>query len=257
MSDELPTTADGAIRAYLFAIGFTLVLIGGEMMAEKDGSRFTIGLVLGIAALPVHLAWVFWERLKPRIGSRPLIELNSIATSPRWWFGGLFVLLSALVYSPVVQAPRWPTFPLSRTEMTTLPTTLRLQFNSVGSKPEGIEEHNIKWAITSYDEQRKETPDRKYVCDPNTVNQGITTTTPLFGQPQMNCSYVDFPNYHEVLNTILFLAFDQPISSKTIKLNAHGATIPKWDISTLNNRLATIYFHGEMAHMILDVEVVN
>lgn len=43
MAEEVPETADGAARAYLFAIGFTLVLIGGEMMAEKDGGRFWPG----------------------------------------------------------------------------------------------------------------------------------------------------------------------------------------------------------------------
>jgi len=37
MPDTIPDTADKGIREFLAAVGFTLVLIGGEMMAEKDG----------------------------------------------------------------------------------------------------------------------------------------------------------------------------------------------------------------------------
>ena len=254
MADEIPETADGAIRAYLFAIGFTLVLVGGDLMAEKDGTRFPIGVALVVLALPVHLGWVFWQRLKPRLGAGFLRELSTIAVSPKWWVGTLLIFLSALIFMPVVQIPRWPTLPFSRTELMTLPTSLRLQFNAVGEKPEEIEAHNLHWTVVSYDEQRKQTPDRKYVCDPNSLSGGITLTQPLLGQSiAPNCSYVDFPNYHEVINTILFLTFDQPISAKQIKLNPHGAQLPKWDTDTLSNKIATVYFHGEMAHMILDV----
>lgn len=47
-----------------------------------------------------------------------------------------------------------------------------------------------------------------------------STGYPLVLGPQNpNCSYQDFPNYHEVINTILFLTFDQPISAKKITLN--------------------------------------
>ena len=172
--------------------------------------------------------------------------MSAVATSPRWWFGTLFILLAALIFTPVIQVPRWPTWPFSRTELTSISTTLRLQFNAVGRQPEEIETHKIHWTSANYDERRKETPDRKYVCDPNTIN---TTGIPnyssaiILGQSNLpNCSYVDFPNYHEVINTILFLTFDQPISAKHIKLNPHGAELPKYDIDPLSEKLGTIYF---------------
>jgi hypothetical protein len=92
MSDELAAeTPDAAIRAYLFAIGFTLVLIGGEMMAEKPDPRFYTGLILVILGLPVHLSWVFWKKLKPWLGTSQLSEASAIATSVRWWLGILLV----------------------------------------------------------------------------------------------------------------------------------------------------------------------
>jgi hypothetical protein len=260
MSEEIPDTADKAIRAWLAAIGFTLVLAGGDMMAEKDGSRFGIGLALVIAALPVHLTWVFWQKAKTWLTAGQIRDIGAIAVSPKWWFGAVLVLVWVLVTMPIVSAPRWPSWPFSKAELATLPTTLKLQFNALGMKPEEISANNIHWAVASYDEQRKETPDRKYVCDTEPPpNYGLGTSSLIIGgQGQPNCAYRDIPSYHEVINTILFLTFDRPISAKDVKLNAHhGAQLPKWDKDTLNSGLATIYFHGDMANLILDVEVVN
>ena len=100
MAEEVPETADGAARAYLFAIGFTLVLIGGEMMAEKDGGRFWPGLILVILALPVHLGWVFWKIIKGKISPQLRRSLNEIATDARWWVATLLVLLCGFVVFP-------------------------------------------------------------------------------------------------------------------------------------------------------------
>jgi hypothetical protein len=153
MSDELPETADGAIRAYLFAIGFTLVLIGGELMAEKDGGRFSIGVTLVAIALPVHLTWVFWTRLKPRLAVTGLLpQANVIATSIRWWLGALLIALAALVFAPVLQTPRWPSWP--KMTLSTIPTSLRLQFNARGTTPQEIGRQNIEWAFASPSEMR-------------------------------------------------------------------------------------------------------
>jgi hypothetical protein len=113
MSDEVPETADGAIRAYLIAIGFTLVLIGGEMMAEKNDPRTITGLILIILALPVHLSWVFWKKPKPLFGVRLLAEASAVATSLRWWLGVLFILLAAAIFSPFIEQQRWPSHFLS------------------------------------------------------------------------------------------------------------------------------------------------
>jgi hypothetical protein len=109
MSEELAAeTPDAAIRAYLFAIGFTLVLVGGDMMAEKVDPRFYTGLALVIIALPVHLAWVFWKKLKPHLNTYVLSEATLIASSLRWWLGVLLILLAAAVLSPFFEDQRWP-----------------------------------------------------------------------------------------------------------------------------------------------------
>ncbi len=109
MSDELAAeTPDAAIRAYLFAIGFTLVLVGGDMMAEKVDPRFYTGLALVIIALPVHLSWVFWKKLKPLLSTYVLVQAGLIAGSLRWWLGILLLLLAAAILSPYVEQQRWP-----------------------------------------------------------------------------------------------------------------------------------------------------
>jgi hypothetical protein len=100
VSEEVPITTDGAIRAWLFAIGFTLVLIGGEMMAEKESVRFWPGLALVVISLPVHLSWVFWQLIKDRLNLRLRGSLNHIATDARWWTATLFVTLVALSVFP-------------------------------------------------------------------------------------------------------------------------------------------------------------
>ena len=108
MAELAEETPDAAIRAYLFAIGFTLVLVGGDMMAEKIDPRSYTGLFLVIVALPVHLAWVFWKKLKPHLGKSVLSQAGVIAGSLRWWLGVLLILLAAAVLSPFVEERRWP-----------------------------------------------------------------------------------------------------------------------------------------------------
>ena len=124
MSDEfkdLSATADGAIRLWLVAVGSMLVVVGGSMIAEKDGARAAIGIGLVLLALPVHLSWVFWKTTKARLKSiGALGGINEIATSPKWWFGILFVVLLALIFTPIVQTPRWPSWPFSKVELSTI-----------------------------------------------------------------------------------------------------------------------------------------
>lgn len=56
MSDEVPTTAVGAVRAYLGALGFIVALIGAEMLAEKEGSHLYLGGGLIAASLLIFLS---------------------------------------------------------------------------------------------------------------------------------------------------------------------------------------------------------
>jgi hypothetical protein len=102
MSEEVPETADGAIRGWIIAVGFTLVLVGGELMAEKDGIRFYSGLGLAVAALPCYLSVALWKTVKPKLGLGFLTTLNEVATDARWWMGAIFVILLSFILSPAV-----------------------------------------------------------------------------------------------------------------------------------------------------------
>ena len=109
MGDEAAETSDGAIRAYIGAIGFTLVLKGADLMAEDKGTvRFLIGVALLLAALPVNLSWVFWRAVKARLNTAQRTELSSIATSIRWWLGAVFFVLAFITLSPFIEQGRVP-----------------------------------------------------------------------------------------------------------------------------------------------------
>jgi hypothetical protein len=84
MSEEAPETADAAIRGYIAAIGFTLVLVGGEMMAAKEGGRFALGAVLLIAGLPCYLAAGLWNSVKSKLSTRNLATLGMVAGDVRF-----------------------------------------------------------------------------------------------------------------------------------------------------------------------------
>lgn len=262
MSDEAQDTPAAATKSFFGTAAFILLFLGAEMIAEKDGPRWGPGVPLLIAGAVCTYAAVFWNYVRTKLPKAATVEINAIARSPRWWFGAVLTLLWALILMPVISVPRWPSWPFSRVEKASLTTALRLQFNAVGTTPEQIDAHNVHWAIANYDEQRKETPDRKYVCDsepppPSIPSFSLGTTPYVSPQPNPNCAYRDIPNFHEIINTILFLTFDNSISAKEIKFNSHGADLPKWDIKTINDKIASVYFHGEMAHMVLDIEVVN
>jgi hypothetical protein len=113
MSEEVPETADGAIRGWIVAVGFTLVLIGGELMAEKDGVRFWTGFGLAVAGLPCYLSAAWWKTLKPKLDDRFLTTLNNVATDARWWVGCLFIVLAGLILSPAIEKWIWSVPPLS------------------------------------------------------------------------------------------------------------------------------------------------
>jgi hypothetical protein len=109
--DEIPETADGAIRGYIVAIGFTLALIGGELMAEKDGGRFWIGAALFTSGLPCYLSAALWKTIKPQLNRSVLATLNILASDARWWVTTLLVGLLALTLSPFIEQRRWPFLP--------------------------------------------------------------------------------------------------------------------------------------------------
>lgn len=105
--EDIPDTADRAVRGWIVAIGFTLVLVGGEMMAEKDGARTALGAILLVAALPVYLSAAWWRMTKEHLSGGQLSTLRMVASDTRWWFGLLAFVLVWLAVSPYAQQ-RWP-----------------------------------------------------------------------------------------------------------------------------------------------------
>jgi hypothetical protein len=97
LSEEAPETTDKAIREYLGAIAFTLVLVGGELMAEKDGLRFRAGVALAVAALPVYLSAALWRLVKPRLNVQTLVHLNKGLAL--WWIRAVFIFALAVILS--------------------------------------------------------------------------------------------------------------------------------------------------------------
>ena len=54
MSDAIEKTAAGATRSLLGALGFILLLLGLEMMTEKAGIQFGLGLFLSLLLEQAH-----------------------------------------------------------------------------------------------------------------------------------------------------------------------------------------------------------
>jgi len=98
MSDEdLPFTLDGAIRVWLGSVAFTLVLKGGDLMAEQGyGARFWVGVALVIAALPVTLSAALWRLAKEKLSQNTLFKLRNAFSNPRFLVGA-FVVLTVIV----------------------------------------------------------------------------------------------------------------------------------------------------------------
>jgi uncharacterized protein (TIGR02594 family) len=106
VSDEIQDTPNGAIRALLGAIGFILILLGGEMI--KDSFHPLIGLFLLLLGVACYFALVVWKLVKKRLPERIPADLSIIATSPRWWFAILGIFGLAVILSPYVEQRRWP-----------------------------------------------------------------------------------------------------------------------------------------------------
>ena len=141
MSDEIPDTPDGAIRSVLGAIGFILILIGAEMI--KENYHLIVAWLLVLLGVGCYFALVVWKSFKRYLQGRILTDISTIATSPRWWFGIIGILLLAVIFSPYVEQHRWP-FAQSQDDIT-------------GSIPSKILDGDAPWltvALKEYDQAR-------------------------------------------------------------------------------------------------------
>jgi hypothetical protein len=101
--EDVPETPDKAVRGWLVAIGFTLVLVGGEMMAEKDGARFVMGTFLVCAALPFYLSAALWKVAKEHLTAHQLSTVRAVSNDFRWWMALLLALLVYFALAPFFQ----------------------------------------------------------------------------------------------------------------------------------------------------------
>lgn len=121
MSDEVaPETPDAAVRSFIGAVAFTVILSGGEMVVA--GRPF--GWLVGLLGLPLYCSLLFWRALKGKLNARFRHTLNGMATDARWWLGLVGVFVAILMLSPFVEQRRLPfTAPRLLMSMSVAPET--------------------------------------------------------------------------------------------------------------------------------------
>ncbi len=108
MSDEAPDTMPGAIKAYIGALGFIVVLIGAEMIAEKENARFWLGVALVAAGLPIMSLVVFWNHLRSQFGAGFRRFIVFIIMNPIWLTRALWI--SWLFFGYEILGTTWAQF---------------------------------------------------------------------------------------------------------------------------------------------------
>jgi hypothetical protein len=104
MSDEIQETPWAATRNLLGAVGFILILLGGEILVDKTGERFALGLGLAAVGIPVFFVGVFWKWLQPRFSVANAKRLNFIAADPIWWVA-LFAVFASFSFTQLGLGP--------------------------------------------------------------------------------------------------------------------------------------------------------
>jgi hypothetical protein len=105
MSEELPETADKAIRGFI-----ALFLLGAVLEAWSAWHHDEIARALeywGVGAMLATLG-VFWVKLREWAGPRFTASATNVATDFRWWVGAVTVILAFLTFSPFVERQQWP-----------------------------------------------------------------------------------------------------------------------------------------------------
>jgi hypothetical protein len=110
-------------------------------------------------------------------------------------------------------------------ELISVPTELRIQFNSGSTLPFALAQPNVWRWYALYNATIGIAPDGKQTLLSKTWN--------------------------------LFLTFDKPIPVKQIRVDAGGAVLPTYEVKDFSNRSAVIAFSGDLAGVVMDVQVVN
>jgi len=105
MSEELPETADGAIRGFVALFVLGAVLEGWSALHHDEIIRAL--KYWGVGAM-LSAIGVFWTRIRTLAGPRFSATASHVATDFRWWVVAVIFILSLLTLSPFVEQERWP-----------------------------------------------------------------------------------------------------------------------------------------------------
>ena len=238
---HLPKTPGEGVAALawtvlVLAFGFLFIESLGELL-PNPAWRAAFGFIgmVGVTAMLIYRAWLL-ERFKPLSGAWLLVAISG------------FLIVVAL--SPFLEQGRWPYAywfgygknpPQSPAAF--VPTSLRLQFNASGDKPQEISSQNVDW---SWDVITEPTQTLKPPCQPGAA---------LF---PTDCSTLTLPMYDYGTKStwIIFLAYLTPLTRNyDVKIDAHGAKLPKWNTYQADKRMVYLEFNGDLSRLVLDISV--
>jgi hypothetical protein len=55
----------------------------------------------------------------------------------------------------------------------------------------------------------------------------------------------------------VFITFDKPVPVKQIRVDAGGAALPTYEVKDFSTRPAVLAFSGDLAGVVVDVQIVN
>ena len=228
MSDEIPDRADAAIRGWIGAVAFTLVLVGGELMVEKDGLRFWVGLALVIVALPTYLSAALWRMLAEKVDIRALSAVNKFALRSPWWLRAVFIFGLALFLSQFIQG--WPFIQTP----SAISSHVRLLVPAAG-EPKELESKNIR-------AQWYETKGTAYVLNMNMIGcKAALNSAGLCEVPTRSL--------------LLMLQFEHPTVFKNIRVENGAKTKPDFTVKAISPSYAVIYFEYYPGDQVLDIKI--
>lgn len=222
-----------------------------------DGYRIP-STILYVMASILALCSAFWYKIRPKIWTGLANSTVAFANNAWSWFLMLVLLLFSLTFSPVALiwsdrsgSPIAMNTPnVAPPSVPTIATSLRLQFNASGDKPQEIETKNIEWAwdVSTFTTQKMATS--KPPCPP--FPSLSTTLAPCTD------SIIPVFETEKEYKWVIYLVFLQPVMGrKELKVDAHGATLPKWKTYFLTDRKAYVQFDGDLARIVMDIEVVQ
>lgn len=289
MAEEpLPDTAPLATRALLAVLGFLLLMFGGEVLIDKEGPRWFLGvplIVLGTACF--YSAWA-WKRLRARLTQGGREKAAAIATDPRWWLATLLVFLIVMAASPYVEQRRWPFEWVASLRASFSPSAQEIAAaiapiikSEMGEVAKTITRTVANLPTTS-PVPASTAPSGAHATDASasTVDPSrVTLTLRLFGSagpvereshhthwswwvlessplPDFSHNWTAYPQPTPYA-TLIFLSFDHSINYDSLRITSpDGDSIPAWELQHKTDTSTVILFHGTLDHITLVIEPI-